>query len=59
MLLRLFYALGISAVPAEALPYYLAPPTMETSRLRAALGKDFEELVRYSTRAALEESLRG
>jgi len=59
MLLRLFYGLGISAVPAEALPYYLAPPTMETSRLRAALGKDFEEVVRYSTRAALEESLRG
>ena len=59
MLLRLFYLLGLSAVPAEALPYYLAPPTMDTSRLHAALGNDYEEIVRYSTRAALEESLRG
>ncbi len=59
MLLRAFYALGVSAVPAEALPYYLAPPTMDTSRLRAALGENFGEVVRYSTRAALEDSLRG
>jgi len=29
---------------------------MDTSRLRAALGKEFEEVVRYTTRAALEES---
>ena len=59
MLLRVFYAFGLSAVPTEALPYYLAPPVMETSRLRAALGNEFEDVVRYSTRAALEDSLRG
>ena len=58
MLLRVSYALGLSGIPAEALPYYLAAPTMDTSRLRAALGNDFEEVVRYSTRAALEESVR-
>jgi UDP-glucose 4-epimerase len=57
LMLRVFYALGLSAVPAEALPYYLAPPTMDTSRLRATLGNDFEEVVRYSTRAALEDSM--
>ncbi|HKO05658.1 MAG TPA: NAD-dependent epimerase/dehydratase family protein [Candidatus Acidoferrales bacterium] len=56
-LLRVFYALGLSAVPAEALPYYLAPPTMDTSRLRAALGKDWGEVMRFSTREALEDSL--
>lgn len=56
-LLRFFYALGLSAVPTEALPYYLAPPMMDTSRLRAALGRDFQEIVRYSTRSALEDSL--
>jgi nucleoside-diphosphate-sugar epimerase len=58
MLLRVSYALGLSAIPAEALPYYLAAPTMDTSRLRAALGEEFEEVVRYTTRAALEESVR-
>ncbi|HXZ18584.1 MAG TPA: NAD-dependent epimerase/dehydratase family protein [Candidatus Acidoferrales bacterium] len=58
MMLRVFYALGVSAVPAEALPYYLAPPTMDTSRLRGLLGKDFKEVVEYSTQEALEDSLR-
>ena len=58
LLLRASYALGLSAVPAEALPYYLAPPTMETTRLHAALGKDFEAVMRYTTAAALEDSLR-
>jgi nucleoside-diphosphate-sugar epimerase len=57
LLLRVFYALGLSAVPAEALPYYLAPPTMDTSRLRATLGKELEEVLRYSTRAALDDSM--
>jgi UDP-glucose 4-epimerase len=57
LLLRVMYALGVSAVPAEALPYYLGPPTMDTSRLRAALGADWETVMRFSTRAALEESL--
>ena len=56
-LLRVFYALGLSAVPPEALPYYLAPPTMDTSRLQAALGNDSKEVVRYSTEAALEDSM--
>jgi nucleoside-diphosphate-sugar epimerase len=57
-LLRIFYKLGLSAVPAEALPYYLQPPTMDTRRLRATLGKDYEEVVRYTTRAALEDALQ-
>ena len=56
-LLRIFYALGLSAVPSEALPYYLAPPAMDTSRLRAALGEDYEAVMRYTTRAALEDAL--
>ncbi len=59
LLLRVMYALGVSAVPAEALAYYLAPPTMDTSRLRAALGADWDTVMRYSTRAALEDSLVG
>jgi len=56
-LLRLSYALGISAVPVEALPYYLGTPTMDTTRLRAALGSDFKSVMRYTTQEALEDSL--
>ena len=57
LLLRTMYALGLSAVPEEALSYYLEPPTMDTSRLRAALGEDWASVVRYTTRAALGESV--
>jgi len=57
LLLKVVYALGLSAIPSEALPYYLTPPTMDTERLHAALGTDYEQVVRFSTRAALEDAL--
>ena len=57
LLLRICYAFGLSAVPADALPYYLAPPIMDTSRLRARLAEDFEKIVRFTTPAALEDAL--
>jgi nucleoside-diphosphate-sugar epimerase len=56
-LLQLFFGLGLSGVPAEALPYFIGTYTMDTSRLRAALGHEYEAVVRYSTRAALEDAV--
>ena len=58
LLLKVVYVLGLSAIPSEALPYYLTPPTMDTGRLRAALGKDFEDVVRFTSRTALGDALR-
>jgi len=56
-MLRVFYALGLSAVPAEALPYFTGSSAMDTSRLQTALGNEYAQVMRYSTRAALEDSL--
>jgi nucleoside-diphosphate-sugar epimerase len=58
-LLRFFYLLGLSAVPPEALPYFTGTYTMDNSRLRAALSEEYEEVMRHSTREALEDAVGG
>jgi len=55
-LLRLFWAIGLSGVPPESLPYFLGSYTMDTSRLRAELGEDYETVLRYTSREAFLES---
>ncbi len=57
-LLRLFWAIGLSGVPAESIPYYLTNYTMDTSRLEAELGPDCDKILRYSTRDALLDAIR-
>ncbi len=56
--LRLMWNLGVSGVPPDALPYMLGSYTMDSSRLRAFLGKDYERVVQYSVEAALADSFR-
>ena len=58
MLLRLWWELGISDVPPEALPYLLGPYTMQTSRLRVFLGDEYKKVIHYTCEEALAESLR-
>lgn len=49
---------GLSAVPPEALPYMIGSYTMDTTRLKQFLGKDYESVIKYTVTAALEDSLR-
>lgn len=56
-LLRLHWAIGLSGVPPEAIPYFLGSYTMDTTRLREELGGDYESVVRYTTREALLDSV--
>jgi nucleoside-diphosphate-sugar epimerase len=58
VLLRLMWAIGLSGVPAQAIPYFLSSYTMDTSRLRDELGREFENIVRYTTRDALHDALQ-
>lgn len=58
LLLKLFWILGLSGVPPEALPYFLGSYTMDTSRLKAALGRDYESVIQWTTRDALGDALR-
>jgi nucleoside-diphosphate-sugar epimerase len=57
LLLRFFWAIGLSGVPPASLPYFLGSYTMDTSRLRAELGPDYETLLRHTSREAFLESV--
>jgi nucleoside-diphosphate-sugar epimerase len=57
LLLRLFWAIGLSSVPRESLPYFLGSYTMDTARLRAELGANYETVLCHSSREAFLESV--
>jgi nucleoside-diphosphate-sugar epimerase len=56
--LRLLWAIGLSGVPPTAIPYFLGSYTMNTAKLQNELGSDYENIVRYTTRDALLDSLQ-
>lgn len=47
---------GISSVPPDAFPYMCGSYTVNTKRLCALLGSDYNNVIRYSTEAALRDS---
>ena len=59
LLLKLFWNLGLSGVPPEALPYFLGSYTMDTTRLQKALGADYPSLIQWSSRDALAAAFKG
>ncbi len=54
--LALLWKLGISSVPPEALPYMIGSYLLDTSRLRAFLGPDYPDVIRYTTEEALADT---
>jgi nucleoside-diphosphate-sugar epimerase len=58
MALSLAWKLGISSVPAAVFPYFTGTYLMDTKRLRELLGKDYEDVIRYSIEEALADSFR-
>lgn len=57
-LLQFGWDIGLSAIPPEALPYMVGSYTMDTTRLKEFLGKEYENVIKYTVTAALEDSLR-
>lgn len=56
LLVGLLWRLGISDMPPEALPYMLGNFLMDTSRLAAFLGKEYTDVIQYTSERALAES---
>ncbi len=56
--LQLMWRLGISGVPPEALPYMIGSYTMDSRRLRAFLGSEFDQVMQYTVEQALADSFR-
>jgi nucleoside-diphosphate-sugar epimerase len=55
--LRLYWKLGISALPPQAGPYITGEFTVNTERLREFLGDDYEKVIRYTCEEAFEDCL--
>jgi hypothetical protein len=56
LVLKLFWEIGLSGVPPEALPYIVGSYTMDTTRLRFLLGNSYKQVMRYSIEEALADS---
>ena len=48
MILKTLWSLGISAIPPAAMPYMTGQYIMNTDRLRAFLGADYDNVIRYT-----------
>ncbi len=57
LLYRLFWALGISSVPSEALPYFAGSYVMDTTKLETLLGADYDRLVRFTSEESIRETV--
>jgi len=54
---NLMWNWGITSIPPDAFPYLIGSYTMDTSRLRALTGSEYEHIIRYSSEAALTDSM--
>jgi nucleoside-diphosphate-sugar epimerase len=58
LVLRFLWARQISAIPPEALPYMTGEYIMNTDRLRAFLGGEYEHVMRYTIADAFADSFK-
>ena len=56
LVLKYLWKRAISAIPPEALPYMTGEYIMSTERLKSFLGKEYENVMRYSIADAFAES---
>jgi nucleoside-diphosphate-sugar epimerase len=54
--MALGWSWGVSSVPSDVFPYMCGSYTINTKRLRDLLGSDYNNVIRYSTEAALRDS---
>jgi len=54
--LSLGWKLGISSVPAAAVPYFTGTYLMDTTRLQELLGRDYENVIRHTCEQSLADS---
>ena len=57
MVINIMWSWGVTSIPPDAFPYLIGSYTMDTSRLHALTGNEYHQIVRYSSEAALTDSL--
>ena len=55
MVIQTMWALGATSIPTDSFPYLIGSYSMDTSKLHALLGKDYEHVIRYTNEAALAD----
>jgi hypothetical protein len=58
LVLRFLWKRQLSAIPPEALPYMTGEYIMNTDRLRAFLGGEYETVMRYTIADAFADSFK-
>lgn len=58
VVLKFLWTRGISAIPPEALPYMTGEYIMNTERLRAFLGNEYGDVIRYTIADAFADSFK-
>ena len=58
MALQVLWDLGISGIPPDALPYMTGAYTMNTDRLRAFLGPEYEHVIQHTVEEAFRDSFK-
>jgi len=48
---------GVTSIPPDAFPYLIGSYTMDTSKLRTLTGTEYQQIIRYSSEAALTDSM--
>ena len=56
-IIEMMWSMGVTSIPPDAFPYLVGSYTMETSKIRQLLGKEFEKTIRYTNEAALADSV--
>jgi nucleoside-diphosphate-sugar epimerase len=56
LLIESMWALGGTSIPPDSFPYLIGSYTMDTSKLHALLGKDYEQVIRHTNESALADS---
>lgn len=50
------WALGATSIPPDSFPYLIGSYSLDTSKLQALLGRDYEHVIRYTNEGALADS---
>ncbi len=57
-IIRLMWKLGATSIPPDAFPYLIGSYPMDTGKLKKFLGNDYEQVIQYSTEAALMDAMK-
>jgi nucleoside-diphosphate-sugar epimerase len=58
LVIQLVWSLGISSIPPDAFPYLIGSYPMDTSRLQAFLGDNYESVIQHTVREAIEAAFQ-